>query len=258
AAGVRVSGGLCAQAAELGAVEPWLLAARLGRPFVTWKYAATLDGRTAAVDGTSRWITSAPARTDVHRLRGTVDAIMVGSGTVLADDPQLTTRLADGTLAVRQPLRVVLDRRGRVPHHARVHDNAAETLVLDLPDPSAVLKVLHDRGVRHVLLEGGGTLAGAFARAGLIDRVVGYLAPVLLGSGPAALGDAGISTIGAALRLRLDETTRFGPDLRLVLRPVGAGVGEPSEVRPGHGDDEASDDPADSWSGGMAVPMREE
>ena len=254
AAGVQVSGGLCARAAELGAIEPWLLATRLGRPFVTWKYAATLDGRTAAADGTSRWITSVPARADVHRLRGTVDAIMVGSGTVLTDDPWLTTRLADGALAPRQPLRVVLDRRGRVPRHARVRDDAADTLVLDLPDPSAVLKVLYDRGVRHVLLEGGGTLAGAFARSGLVDRVVGYLAPVLLGAGPAVLGDAGIATIGGALRLRLDETTRIGPDLRVVARPVRAGV------------DDQGRGPEDVGTGGSAdggcyvpaVPVREE
>jgi diaminohydroxyphosphoribosylaminopyrimidine deaminase / 5-amino-6-(5-phosphoribosylamino)uracil reductase len=220
AAGVEVVGGVLRDEAERGALEPWLLAVRLARPFVTWKYAATLDGRSAAADGTSQWITGPEARADVHRLRATVDAVLAGSGTVLADDPHLTVRSEDGALAARQPLRVVLDRRGRVPETARVRDGAAPTLLLDAPDPAAALRVLHERGVRHVLLEGGAVLAGAFVRAGLVDRVVGYVAPALLGAGRAALEDAGIATIGAALRLRLDDVTRIGRDLRLTARPM--------------------------------------
>ena len=112
AAGVEVVGGVEEHAAASGALRPWLHAVRTGRPFVTWKFAATLDGRVAAADCTSRWISSAASRADVHRLRAEVDAIMVGSGTVLADDPQLTVRDGDA-LAERQPLRVVLDRRHR-------------------------------------------------------------------------------------------------------------------------------------------------
>ena len=120
------STGVLADEVARGPLEGWLTAQATGRPFVTWKYAATLDGRSAAADGTSRWITGETARADVHRLRAEVDAVLVGVGTVLADDPQLTVRPDPG----RQPLRVVLDRSGRTPAGARVHDGAAETVVL--------------------------------------------------------------------------------------------------------------------------------
>ena len=195
-------------------LEPWLHVQRTGRPFVTWKYAATLDGRSAAADTTSRWITGEQARADVHRLRGEVDAVVVGVGTVLADDPELTVRPDPG----RQPLRVVLDRQGRAPATARVLDDAAETLVLAL-EPAEALKALGERGVVSVLLEGGPTVAAAFLRAGLVDRVVGYVAPALLGAGAAAVGDLGVGTIADAVRLRLDEVVRLGDDVRLTLIP---------------------------------------
>lgn len=213
-AGVEVVTGLLAEQVSYGALEAWLGAQRTGRPFVTWKYAATLDGRSAAADGTSRWITGSQARTDVHRLRAEVDAVLVGVGSVLADDPQLTVRPDPG----RQPLRVVLDRQRRTPATARVCDDQAQTLILADP-PGAALDRLHGRGVVSVLLEGGPTLAGAFLRAGLIDRVVCYLAPALLGAGPPALADAGVGTITDAIRLRLDDVALFGPDVRLTLRP---------------------------------------
>ena len=219
AAGLSVAAGLLRDRAEHAALEPWLGCVRFGRPFVTWKYAATLDGRVAAADGSSRWITGEAARADVHRLRGEVDAIVAGSGTVLADDPQLTVRHPDGTLADRQPLRVVIDRGRRVPPTARIFDSAAETVGLDGPHPAKALAALADRHVVSVLLEGGPTLAGAFVAAGCVDRVIGYLAPALLGAGPHALGEAGIGTIAGALRLRLDDVTRVGPDLRLTARP---------------------------------------
>lgn len=218
--GVEVVAGLAADRACAGALGPWLAAVRTGRPFVTWKYAATLDGRAAAADYSSQWITSTAARADVHELRATVDAIVVGSGTVLADDPQLTVRDADGIPAAHQPLRVVLDRRHRTPQSARVLDQSAETLVLDTAVPRFALKALFDRGVRHVLLEGGPTLAGAFLEARCIDRVVGYLAPKLLGDGPHALGDAGIRTLAEAVTLVWDDVERLGDDLKIVGRPV--------------------------------------
>src|SRR6201996_8178695 len=114
-AGVHVETGVRRREAQQGNIA-WLTAVRRGWPYLTWKFAATLDGRSAAADGTSQWITSAPARTDVHTLRSTMDAIMVGAGTVIADDPQLTVRdLRDGTLAIKQPLRVVVDSHGRTP-----------------------------------------------------------------------------------------------------------------------------------------------
>jgi diaminohydroxyphosphoribosylaminopyrimidine deaminase/5-amino-6-(5-phosphoribosylamino)uracil reductase len=217
-AGVEVVADVESHAAASGALRPWLHSVRTGRPYVTWKFAATLDGRIAAPDHTSQWISSAASRADVHRLRGLVDAILVGSGTVLADDPQLTAR--DGDVdAEHQPLRVVLDRRHRLPDDARVLDDAAETVVLDTAAPQFALKALYDRGVRHVLLEGGPTLAGAFIEARCVDEVVAYLAPMLLGAGPGALGDAGIGTLADAALLEIESVTRFGDDIKVVGRP---------------------------------------
>ncbi|GGZ25049.1 bifunctional diaminohydroxyphosphoribosylaminopyrimidine deaminase/5-amino-6-(5-phosphoribosylamino)uracil reductase RibD [Streptomyces nitrosporeus] len=246
AAGTEVESGLLADEAEAGNTA-WLTSVRLGRPHVTWKYAASLDGRVAAADGTSRWITSAEARADVHRLRAGADAVVVGSGTARADDPQLGVRGIDGAV---QPLRVVVDTGARaVRPGARVLDGTAPTLiavaqdadaahlpagaVLRLPraatgpglDVPALLDALHTRGVRSVLLEGGPVLAGSFVTAGTVDTVVGYLAPVLLGAGPAALAEAGIPTLSQALRLAVTETVRIGPDLRVTAVPVPARKG---------------------------------
>ena len=223
-AGVEVMTGVRTEAAERGNIA-WLTAVRRGRPHVTWKFAATLDGRSAAADGTSRWITSEPARADVHALRGTVDAIIAGVGTVLADDPHLTVRdPRNGGLAITQPLRVVVDTCGRTPGKARVRDATAPTWIataaaagtgpdgrVDLP---AMLTQLYARGVRGALLEGGPTLAGSFLAAGLVDAVVGYVAPKLLGAGAPALAHAGVVTIGDAIGMDLVDVTRIGPDLR--------------------------------------------
>jgi diaminohydroxyphosphoribosylaminopyrimidine deaminase/5-amino-6-(5-phosphoribosylamino)uracil reductase len=219
-AGVLVVGGVEATGVSAGALRPWLHAVHTGRPFVTWKYAATLDGRVAAADLSARWISSAASRADSHAFRGIVDAIVVGSGTVLADDPHLTVRDADDVLAEHQPLRVVLDRRHRTPQSAQVMDNAAETIVLDTAVPRFALKALYDRGVRHVLLEGGPTLAGAFVEAHCVDEVIAYLAPTLLGAGPSALGHAGIQSVGEAVTLDVETVTRFGDDIKVVARPI--------------------------------------
>lgn len=218
AAGVRVVAGVQAQQAAAGALRPWLHAVHTGRPFVTWKFAASLDGRSAAADHTSRWITSAASRADVHAIRASVDAILVGSGTVLVDDPHLTVRNG-AELAAVQPLRVVLDRRHRIPDDARVLDTAAGTVVLDTAAPRFALKALQDLGVRHVLLEGGPTLAGAFLEARCVDEVIAYLAPLLLGAGPAALGDAGIGTLADGVALDVETVTRLGDDVKVVARP---------------------------------------
>lgn len=225
-AGIDVIGGVETTLVNRLALGPWLHAVVQARPYVTWKFAATLDGRAAAADGTSRWISNPISRADVHDLRSRVDAIMVGSGTALLDDPQLTVRISqsDGsqTLAERQPLRVLMDRRHRVPETARLFDDAAETLVLDTAVPRFALKALFDRGVRHLLLEGGPTLAGAFLEAGLIDEVVAYLAPKLLGAGRAVLEDAGITTMSDAVSLEVLEVRQLGDDLKLNARPQAA------------------------------------
>jgi diaminohydroxyphosphoribosylaminopyrimidine deaminase/5-amino-6-(5-phosphoribosylamino)uracil reductase len=213
AAGIDVEAGVLAD--EAAAINPEFSHARaLGRPFVTWKFAATLDGRIAAADGTSQWISSPQARADVHELRAVVDAVLVGSGTQQADDPSLTVRDEAGTLAPTQPLRVVMG-NAEVPSEARVRNGEAEFLHLRTHDPRTALEQLHGRGVNHVLLEGGPTLAAAFVKEGLVDRVVAYLAPVLLGAGAAALGDAGISTIADALRLTTTDVAVIGGDVRI-------------------------------------------
>ena len=237
AAGVEVVGGLLEDEAEAGNIA-WLTSVRRGRPYVLWKYAATLDGRIAASDGTSRWITSAESRADVHRLRAEADAVVVGGGTLRADDPHLAVRGIEGAV---QPLRVAIDTRATILPTARVLDDAAPTLLVvgedadtrHLPGVELLRLPLHDgrigvhdllprlyaRGVRSILLEGGPTLTGAFVLGGAVDQVVGYLAPVLLGAGPAALVDAGITTITRALRLDITETVRIGPDLRITATP---------------------------------------
>jgi diaminohydroxyphosphoribosylaminopyrimidine deaminase / 5-amino-6-(5-phosphoribosylamino)uracil reductase len=216
AAGVVVEEGLLGDEAA-GSNAAWLHHARTGRPFVTWKYAATLDGRVAAADGSSRWITGEAARHDVHLLRARSDAIVVGTGTVLADDPRLDVRLPDASNANR-PLRVVVGRR-EIPATSRVLDDAAPTVLLTDHDPKSVLAFLSERGVVSVLLEGGPTLAGAFVAAGMVDRVVAYLAPALLGAGATALGDAGIETLSSALRLHVDAVDLIGDDIRIIATP---------------------------------------
>jgi diaminohydroxyphosphoribosylaminopyrimidine deaminase / 5-amino-6-(5-phosphoribosylamino)uracil reductase len=222
AAGVDVDGGLLVDEAEKLNLE-WSFAVRAGRPHVTWKYAATLDGRVAAADGTSRWITSAAARRDVHALRLAADAVVVGTGTALADDPQLSARDDEGRPLPRQlqPARVVLGRRP-LPPNARLRDNTAPTLLLPTREPAEALKTLWQKGVRRVLLEGGPTLAGAFWAAGLVDRVVGYVAPAVLGAGPVALSGTGITTITDAVRLTVTEVTRVGDDVRIIALPSSA------------------------------------
>lgn len=215
-AGVEVAGGLAeAEAEAVNAVWSW--AVRAGRPLVTWKYAAGLDGRVAAGDGTSRWITGGAAREDVHRRRAACGALVIGTGTALVDDPQLTVRDPSGRQSGARPLRVVVGHRP-LPETARLLDGSAPTLQLDTHDPAEVLTVLHRRGVRHVWLEGGPVLAAAFLRARLVDEVVAYVAPLLLGAGRSAVEDIGIHTVSDARRFRLDDVSRFGDDIRLIYR----------------------------------------
>jgi diaminohydroxyphosphoribosylaminopyrimidine deaminase / 5-amino-6-(5-phosphoribosylamino)uracil reductase len=238
-AGIEVEAGVLAAEAERVNAE-WLTFARRRRPHVTWKYAAALDGRSAAADGTSQWLTGPQARRDVHRLRSRCDAIIAGIGTVLTDDPRLTARGPEEERG-RDPLRVIVDSAARTPPASRVLDGAAPTLVavaedadatalegraaiVRLPrkgrglDPAALLAELRHREVVAAFLEGGPTLAGSFVAVGLVDRVVAYLAPALLGAGPSALAHAGVTTLAEAHRLEIDDVTRIGPDLRITAR----------------------------------------
>lgn len=214
--GVEVYGGVFAE--EAAALNPyWAFAVAGERPWVTWKFAMTIDGRCAAVDGTSQWISNEESRREVHELRRRVGAVVVGTGTALADDPQLTARDTSGAASGRQPLRVVVGERA-LPPAARVLDNAAQTVQLQTHDPVTVAKELHTRGVRHALLEGGATLGAAFCRAGLVDELVVYLAPTLLGDGAPAVGSLGIGSLSDALTWTLHDVARIGDDLRLTYR----------------------------------------
>jgi diaminohydroxyphosphoribosylaminopyrimidine deaminase / 5-amino-6-(5-phosphoribosylamino)uracil reductase len=217
AAGIEVEGGiLSAEAAALN--RAWTFAQEHGRPYVTWKFATTLDGRSAAADGTSRWISGPASRLDTHRERAICDAILVGTGTVLTDNPRLTVRDANDVALPRdaQPIRAVMGLRD-IPSSAAVLDDAAETVFLRTREPADALEQLYKLGLQHVWLEGGPTVAAAFVRAGMVDRIIAYVTPLLLGSGRSAVGDLGIATIADALRLTVVEVTRLGDDVRLTM-----------------------------------------
>ena len=217
AAGVDVVRGVrAAHAAELLAV--WAFAVRSGRPYVTLKLATTLDGRVAAADGSSRWITGPAARAHAHHVRSTVDAVAVSTGTVLADDPELTARTPSGEPATHQPLRVVVGHRD-VPADARLRGPGGALVHVRSHDPGRVLDALAQHEVRHLLVEGGPALAGAFLRAGFVDAVHAYVAPVLLGAGVPVVPDLGIGTIADALRLETVSVEPLGTDVLVIATP---------------------------------------
>jgi diaminohydroxyphosphoribosylaminopyrimidine deaminase/5-amino-6-(5-phosphoribosylamino)uracil reductase len=193
-------------------LAPYLKHRTTGRPYVVLKLAATVDGGTAAPDGTSQWITGEAARRDAHALRAESDAVLVGAGTVRADDPSLTVRLVEG----KDPLRVVL---GTAPEGAKVHP--AIELSGDL---EAVLDDLGRRGVLQVMVEGGATVAGDLHRRGLVDRYVVYLAPALFGGDDARglFAGPGAPTIGDLWRGRITSVDRLGDDLKIVLEGAAA------------------------------------
>ncbi|HWA66119.1 MAG TPA: bifunctional diaminohydroxyphosphoribosylaminopyrimidine deaminase/5-amino-6-(5-phosphoribosylamino)uracil reductase RibD [Mycobacteriales bacterium] len=244
-AGVDVEAGLLLDEAE-AELGPWLVAMGRGRPHVTWKYAATMDGRTAARDGTSRWITGEAARADVHQLRARADAVVIGIGTLLADDPALTVRAVD---VGRQPVRVVVDSHARTPVGSKLLDGAAPALIaVTASAPAKRRAALRDAGAEVIevaskdgrvdlgslvstlfarelyllLVEGGATLAAGFVGDGLVDRVVGYLAPALLGAGSDVLGGFGVGTINDVKRLRLRDVAAMGDDVRIIAELGGA------------------------------------
>ena len=215
-AGVDVEGGLLRDEGE-EFLRRWLVAVRRRRPFVTLKWASSLDGRTAAADGTSRWITGAAARQHVHEQRAAHDAILVGTGTVLDDDPSLTVRGDAGELQPVQPLPVVVGRRP-VPADAALRRHPRGLVETGTRDLEAVLDDLWRRDVRSVLVEGGPTVASEAVRRGLVDDYLVYLAPTLLGGPRTALDDLGVGTIGEQRRLRTTSVEQLGHDLLLTAR----------------------------------------
>ena len=223
-AGIEVEQGLyAAESRELNRV--WTRAAELQRPYVTWKFATTLDGRSAAADGTSRWVSSRAARLDTHKLRALSDTMLVGTNTVEVDDPALTVRDLEDRLVGVQPLRVVMGSRD-LPAERRIFDAQAPSLHLRTRDPHSALTELWERERRHVFLEGGPTLAAAFLEAGLVDEIVVYVAPFLLGAGRSAVADLGITTISDAFRPRVRSVDVLAPaapgeepNVRFLLEP---------------------------------------
>ncbi len=232
-AGIEVHVGLCAGPAA--SLNPgFLRRMRGGLPWVRLKLGATLDGRTADAGGHSRWITGDAAREDVHRLRGRSSAVLTGIGTVLADDPSLNARHPEAT---RQPLRVVLDSAGRTPATAKCLHLDGDALVVTLGGGVAgaahwqgsagdggialapVLRMLGERQCNEVLVEAGPRLCGAFARAGLVDEYIVYLAPSLLGAEARGMFALGALPLPDRIRLEFTDVRRFGEDIRIIAVP---------------------------------------
>ncbi|MDR7329405.1 diaminohydroxyphosphoribosylaminopyrimidine deaminase/5-amino-6-(5-phosphoribosylamino)uracil reductase [Corynebacterium guangdongense] len=200
--------------ARTRALDAWLGATRLGRPHVTLKFAQSLDGFTAAVDGSSQWITGEDARADVHRDRLTRDAIIIGTGTALADDPSLTARIGVDVPAERQPRRVVVGSRDV----SAAAGNLVRLGYEQYPTLAEALDALWETGARDVLIEGGASLAASAIEAGLVDAVRAYIAPVILGDGRGVLHGWSASTLVNAPRFELGDVTTFGADVLLELR----------------------------------------
>ncbi len=186
----------------------WLTAMRRGRPYVIAKWAQTLDGKIAAADGTSFWITGPEAREHAHQVRARVDAILVGTGTVLVDDPELSAR-PSSVSEPHQPLRVVMGKRPTAGARVWRDENA---LAVVIHDPVAALATLWEHDVRTVVVEGGAAIHTAFLAAGLVDELNVYIAPALLGAGTQALADLGIGTMADALRGQDVSLTTLGVD----------------------------------------------
>jgi len=179
------------------------------RPYVLWKVAASIDGRIAAADGSSRWISSVESRRDAHALRGASQAIVTGTGTVLRDDPELSVRDESG----RTPLRVVVGERS-IPAEAKIFSGDQETLIIKDRSPQRVLEELNSHGVVQAMLECGPRMAGHWLEQGLIDELVVYTAPILIGGGPALFSDLRVASISDKRELHLHDVQRLGPDLR--------------------------------------------
>jgi len=246
AAGIAVASGLLSVQAE--ALNPGFVSRmRHGKPWLRCKLAMSLDGRTAMASGESKWITGAAARADVHRLRARSSAIMSGIGTILADDPSLTVRLEDDSLAARQPLRVILDPHLSTPPTARFLSQAGQSLIVtacedvapqailqaagaevvclpggpDKIDLQALMGLLAERQINEVLLETGAILSGALLHAGVIDELIIYMAPKLMGNHAKGLFDTpGLDKLADAVSLAIQDIRAIGKDWRIRARPV--------------------------------------
>jgi diaminohydroxyphosphoribosylaminopyrimidine deaminase/5-amino-6-(5-phosphoribosylamino)uracil reductase len=217
-AGIPTTGGILGVEAE-EFLHQWLTAVTLRRPYVTVKWASTLDGRAAAEDGTSQWITGTAARQRVHEQREASDAILVGTGTALTDDPSLTARGDAGELMEHQPIAVVVGERP-IADNAKLRAHPGGLIEARTRDLETTLSNLFDRGIRRVYVEGGPTLASALVAAGLVDEYAIYLAPALLGGDRLAIGDLGVHTMPDIKRLEITRLEQLGNDVLISARPV--------------------------------------
>jgi diaminohydroxyphosphoribosylaminopyrimidine deaminase/5-amino-6-(5-phosphoribosylamino)uracil reductase len=196
----------------------WLTKIIKGRPFITWKVAATLDGKVAASDGTSQWITNEASRADVQKVRRSVDAIMVGTQTVIADNPHLVPH--DGA-AIKNPVRIVCGTQ-ELPKDANVFNDATPTKVIASKDLGVIASELLALGVNHILLESGPTLATALLQAGMLDELMLYQGASVLGAGKSFVADLGITTVNNSMSMQRISTETFGDDVKSVYRIVKA------------------------------------
>ncbi|GAB5079835.1 bifunctional diaminohydroxyphosphoribosylaminopyrimidine deaminase/5-amino-6-(5-phosphoribosylamino)uracil reductase RibD [Arthrobacter sp. AD-310] len=221
-AGIRVRSGLGAEE-SLDLNRQWFEAVAARRPFVTLHIAQTLDGRIAAEDGTSQWISCPESLADNHAIRSRIDAILVGTQTVRVDNPRLTARDPDGRPAASQPVRAVMGLRD-IPAGAAIRGEDGLAVHLPTRDPREALSLLYASGTRHLMVEGGSRILSAFLTAGLVDELIVYLAPTLLGSGTPSLDGLGITSLSDAQQWEWDAADggavrTLGRDLRLHLRP---------------------------------------
>lgn len=226
-AGVAVRSGVLAADAK-ALLNSWLQrhAAQQprSRPRITVKWGQSLDGRIAAADGSSQWITSVASRRDVHQRRAAADGILVGTGTLIADDPALTARAADGSLLAAQPRPIVMGERA-IPPGARIREHpaleaGAVPLQISGRELEAELARLLESGIQSIFVEGGASVISAFLREGLVDELLVYVAPLLLGGPRLAIDDLGVASLAQGLRLNVTERTRFEHDTLVVARPV--------------------------------------
>lgn len=224
-AGVEIVSGVCeVEARNLN--WRWFLALQQNRPFVSLHIAQTLDSKIAAVDGSSKWITGEQSLADARFFRSKVDAILVGTGTVLVDDPSLTARDVNGNLLSKQPIRVAMG-FSEILGTAKICGEDGKFLHLKTHDVFDVLNVLHNKnGVKHLLVEGGATVAGQFLANNLVDEILLYLAPKILGDGVPAVPSLGISSLDGAQNWVWDNVdsgavTFLGEDIKLRLQTVG-------------------------------------
>ena len=210
AAGIEVESGIGEEQARLEN-RAWLTKIELGRPRITWKFASTMDGKVAASDGTSKWITGDLARTDVARMRSQVDGIVTSTATVIADDPLLTSKGLG-----KNPVRIVMGAT-ELSAKMQIFNDAAETILIKSRNFDELLSLAEERGFNDLLIESGPTFGTALLRANLIDEIVLFQAPTLLGSGTPSIGDLGITNISGRLDFEISDVEVIGSDLKITL-----------------------------------------